>query len=84
MGAEAARDLSVRDEGACDSADERESGNLAFERLGLDANKLKMLALALDAGIASRSTFNDVLKKHANQTPSAFQTAAGALRSHAL
>ena len=37
-----------------------------------EAKKLKMLALALDAGFASKSTFNDVFKKHTNQTPSAF------------
>ena len=43
-----------------------------------EAKKLKMLALALDAGFASKSTFNDVFKKHTNQTPSAFQQAAGA------
>lgn len=43
-----------------------------------EARKLKMLALALDAGFASKSTFNDVFKKHTNQTPSAFQQAAGA------
>ena len=43
-----------------------------------EAKKLKMLALALDAGFASKSTFNDVFKKHTNQTPSAFQSAVGA------
>ena len=37
-----------------------------------EAKKLKMLALALDAGFASKSTFNDVFKKHTNQTPSAY------------
>jgi AraC-like DNA-binding protein len=37
-----------------------------------DASRLKMLALALDAGFASKSTFNDVFKKHTNQTPSAY------------
>lgn len=37
-----------------------------------EAKKLKMLALALDAGFASKSTFNDVFKKHAGLTPSAY------------
>ena len=37
-----------------------------------DAAKLKMLALAMDAGFASKSTFNEVFKKHTNMTPSAF------------
>ena len=37
-----------------------------------EAKKLKMLALALDAGFASKSTFNDVFKKPTNQTPSAY------------
>jgi AraC-like DNA-binding protein len=32
----------------------------------------KMLALALDAGFASKSTFNQVFKKHTNYTPSDF------------
>lgn len=40
-----------------------------------DAQRLKMLALALDAGFASKSTFNDVFKKHAGLTPSAYATA---------
>jgi AraC-like DNA-binding protein len=35
-----------------------------------DARALKMLALALDAGFASKSTFNQAFKKHTNQTPS--------------
>ena len=39
-----------------------------------DANRLKMLALALDAGFASKSTFNDVFKKHASMTPTAFRS----------
>jgi AraC-like DNA-binding protein len=38
-----------------------------------DAGRLKMLALALDAGFASKSTFNDVFKKHTNMTPSTFR-----------
>jgi len=37
-----------------------------------------MLALAMDAGFASKSTFNDVFKKHTSQTPSAFRHAVGA------
>jgi len=43
-----------------------------------DARTLKMLALAMDAGFASKSTFNEVFKKHTNQTPSAFRQTAGA------
>jgi AraC-like DNA-binding protein len=42
-----------------------------------DAKQVKMLALALDAGFASKSTFNVVFKKHTNQTPSDYQQAAG-------
>jgi AraC-like DNA-binding protein len=42
-----------------------------------EAKKLKMLALALDAGFASKSSFNEVFKKHTNQTPSAFAVASG-------
>jgi AraC-like DNA-binding protein len=41
-----------------------------------DAQRLKMLALALDAGFASKSTFNQAFKKHTNQTPSDFRAAA--------
>ena len=37
-----------------------------------EARKLKLLALALDAGFASKSTFNQVFKKHTSQTPSDF------------
>jgi len=37
-----------------------------------DARTLKMLALALDAGFASKSTFNQAFKKHTGQTPSTF------------
>jgi AraC-like DNA-binding protein len=42
-----------------------------------DARTLKMLALAMDAGFASKSAFNDVFKKHTSQTPSAFRQAVG-------
>jgi AraC-like DNA-binding protein len=38
-----------------------------------DAERLKMLALAMDAGFASKSTFNQVFKKHTSQTPSDFR-----------
>jgi AraC-like DNA-binding protein len=40
-----------------------------------EARRLKMLSLALDAGFASKSTFNEVFKKHTTQTPSGFQKA---------
>ncbi len=40
------------------------------------ARQLSMLALALDAGFASKSTFNLVFKKFTGQTPSAFRQAA--------
>jgi AraC-like DNA-binding protein len=40
-----------------------------------EARTRKMLALALDAGFASKSTFNQAFKKHTNQTPSDFATA---------
>jgi AraC-like DNA-binding protein len=43
-----------------------------------DARSLKMLALAMDAGFASKSTFNDVFKKHTSLTPSAFRQTVGA------
>ena len=43
-----------------------------------EGRALKMLALALDAGFASKSTFNQVFKKHTSQTPSDFRHAAGA------
>jgi AraC-like DNA-binding protein len=43
-----------------------------------DARSLKMLALAMDAGFASKSAFNEVFKKHTSQTPSAFRQAVGA------
>jgi AraC-like DNA-binding protein len=39
-----------------------------------DAQRLKMLALALDAGFASKSTFNEVFKKHTSLTPSDFRS----------
>jgi AraC-like DNA-binding protein len=42
-----------------------------------DARTRKMLALALDAGFASKSTFNQAFRKHTNQTPSEFREAAG-------
>jgi AraC-like DNA-binding protein len=42
-----------------------------------EAQKVTMLALALDAGFASKSTFNVVFKKHTSQTPSAYRQAAG-------
>ena len=38
-----------------------------------EARSLKILALAMDAGFASKSTFNEVFKKHTSQTPSAFR-----------
>jgi transcriptional regulator GlxA family with amidase domain len=37
----------------------------------------KMLALAMDAGFASKSTFNQAFKKHTSQTPSGFRHAVG-------
>ena len=43
-----------------------------------DARTLKILALAMDAGFASKSTFNEVFKKHTSQTPSDFRQAVGA------
>ena len=42
-----------------------------------DARRVTMLALALDAGFASKSTFNVVFKKHTSQTPSDYRQAAG-------
>ncbi|HEX7122304.1 MAG TPA: helix-turn-helix domain-containing protein [Gemmatimonadaceae bacterium] len=41
-----------------------------------DARRIKMLAIALDAGFASKSTFNAAFKKHTNRTPSAYQRMA--------
>jgi AraC-like DNA-binding protein len=43
-----------------------------------EARARKMLALAMDAGFASKSTFNQAFKKHTSQTPSAFSQAVGA------
>jgi len=43
-----------------------------------EARQATMLSLALDAGFASKSTFNLVFKKHTGQTPSDFRQAAGA------
>jgi AraC-like DNA-binding protein len=40
-----------------------------------EARSRKMLALAMDAGFASKSTFNEVFKRHTQQTPSAFSRA---------
>jgi len=40
---------------------------------GDDVKHLKILALAQDAGFASKSTFNDVFKKHTGRTPSAYR-----------
>ena len=42
-----------------------------------DADRLTMLSLALDAGFASKSTFNQVFKKHTNRTPSGYRQTAG-------
>lgn len=42
-----------------------------------DAQRLKVLALALDAGFASKSTFNVAFKKHTSQTPSEFRESVG-------
>jgi len=42
-----------------------------------DTRKVTMLALALDAGFASKSTFNVVFKKHTQQTPSDYRQTAG-------
>jgi AraC-like DNA-binding protein len=42
-----------------------------------EAKARKILSLALDAGFASKSTFNEVFKKHTSQTPSDFRQAAG-------
>jgi len=43
-----------------------------------DARSLKILSLALDAGFASKSTFNDVFKKHTGQTPSDYRRSVAA------
>ncbi|MBL8984450.1 MAG: AraC family transcriptional regulator, partial [Gemmatimonadetes bacterium] len=42
-----------------------------------EGRTLKLLALALDAGFSSKSTFNQVFKKHTNQTPSEFRESNG-------
>ena len=42
-----------------------------------EAQQVTMLSLALDAGFASKSTFNLVFKKHTGQTPSDFRQTAG-------
>ena len=42
-----------------------------------DAQRVTMLAIALDAGFASKSTFNVVFKKHTSRTPSDYRQAAG-------
>jgi len=42
-----------------------------------EAGQVTMLSLALDAGFASKSTFNLVFKRHTGQTPSDFRQAAG-------
>lgn len=41
-----------------------------------DAERLTILSLALDAGFASKSTFNAVFRKHAGKTPSEFRETA--------
>ena len=43
-----------------------------------DAKRLTILSLALDAGFASKSTFNVVFKKHTSQTPSDYRQTVGA------
>jgi len=43
--------------------------------LGPDGARLTYLALALDAGFASKSTFNAVFKKHTGMTPSEYRRA---------
>ena len=40
-----------------------------------EAERLTLLALALDAGFASKSTFNMVFKKHTKQTPTHYRQA---------
>ena len=42
-----------------------------------EAHQVTILSLALDAGFASKSTFNLVFKKHTSQTPSEYRQAAG-------
>jgi AraC-like DNA-binding protein len=43
-----------------------------------EAQRVRMLTLALDAGFASKSTFNLVFKKFTSQTPSDYRRTAGA------
>ena len=43
-----------------------------------DAREVSMLSLAMDAGFASKSTFNLVFKKVTGRTPSDFRQSAGA------
>lgn len=43
-----------------------------------DARNLKLLSLALDAGFASKSTFNDVFKKLTGKTPSDYRRSVAA------
>ena len=43
-----------------------------------DAKNLTILSLALDAGFASKSTFNDVFKKHTGRTPSEYRRSVAA------
>ena len=47
-----------------------------------EARTRKMLALALDAGFASKSTFNQAFKKHTNQTPSDFTRSTASSVEH--
>lgn len=50
----------------------------AFQNLALDPaySHMTLLALALECGFNSKSTFNDVFRKMTNKTPSAFLKAA--------
>lgn len=50
----------------------------AFKKLALDPeySHMTLLALALECGFNSKSTFNDVFRKVTNKTPSAFLKAA--------
>ncbi|HEX6942029.1 MAG TPA: helix-turn-helix domain-containing protein, partial [Gemmatimonadaceae bacterium] len=42
-----------------------------------DARSITMLALAMDAGFASKSAFNEAFRKHTRQTPSGFRQTVG-------